>query len=333
MSVVSNWIDAFQTTNLPEGVEPDPVSRWIILTRASVFPMTFFAGAIGGLLAVPSGRAELWPWVIATLGLVAAHAGNNLMNDYFDLESGVDTPDYARALYAPHPVLSGWITRSELLRAIVIVSVLGAGVALYLTWLRGWPAAAFAGAGFLISLFYVAPPLRLKHHGLGEPSVFVIWGPLMIAGTYFVTTGELPGWVWAASLPYGMLVTSVLFGKHIDKIELDGAKNIRTLPVILGEPLARRVNQGLMIGFFAATLAMVAAGTLGIFSLAVLLALPRLVQVLRIYAQPKPARPPENYPVWPLWFVSAAFVLTRAAGGLLALGLLLDAIFPVYLRG
>jgi 1,4-dihydroxy-2-naphthoate octaprenyltransferase len=333
MSVVSNWINAFQTTNLPEGVEPDPVSKWIVLTRASVFPMTFFSGAIGGLLAIPSGRAELWPWLLATLGLVLAHASNNLMNDYFDLESGTDTPDYARALYAPHPVLSGWVTRSELLRSILLVTLLGVAIALYLTWLRGWPAAAFACAGFLISFFYTAPPIRLKYHGLGEPAVFLIWGPLMIGGTYFITTGTLPGWVWAASLPYGLLVTSVLFGKHIDKIELDSAKNIHTLPVLLGEPLSRRVNQVLMIGFFASIVAMVAAGALGVFSLAVLVAVPRLVQVLGIYSQPKPDAPPENYPVWPLWFVSAAFVLTRSAGGLLALGLLLDAIFPIYLRG
>lgn len=333
MSVVSNWIDAFQTTNLPEGVEPDPVSKWIVLTRASVFPMTFFAGAIGGMLAIPSGRADLGPWALATLGLLLAHASNNLMNDYFDLESGTDTPDYARALYAPHPVLSGWVTLPQLLRAILLVNVLAVAIALYLTWLRGWPAAAFACAGFFISFFYTAPPLRLKYHGLGEPAVFLIWGPLMIGGTYFITTGTLPGWVWAASLPYGLLVTSVLFGKHIDKIELDAAKNIHTLPVLLGEPLARRVNQVLMIGFFASIVGMVLAGTLGIFSLAVLIAVPRLIQVLGIYSRPKPDAPPENYPVWPLWFVSAAFVLTRSAGGLLALGLLLDAIFPIYLGG
>ena len=41
----------------------------------------------------------------------------------------------------------------------------------------------------------------------------------MVAGTYFVATGALPGWVWLASLPYAILVTTVLFGKHIDKIE------------------------------------------------------------------------------------------------------------------
>jgi 1,4-dihydroxy-2-naphthoate octaprenyltransferase len=331
MSVVSNWIEAMQTTNIPEGVEPDPVSKWLVLTRASVIPMTLVSGAIGGLLAVHSGRAELVPWLLASFGLVLAHACNNLMNDYYDMESGVDTPEYARALYAPHPVLSGWVTTPELLRAIMVVNGLGVAVALYLTWLRGWPAAAFALSGFFLSYFYVAPPLRLKHHGLGEPSVFLIWGPLMIAGTYFITTATLPGWVWAASLPYGMLVTTVLFGKHIDKIELDGAKGIHTMPVLLGEQLARRLNQVMLVGFFVWVVGMVLTGVLGIFSLAVLGAVPRLLQVLRIYNEPKPAAPPENYPIWPLWFVGAAFVVTRLAGGLLVAGMLLDALFPIYL--
>ena len=331
MSVLSNIINAFQTTNIPEGVEPDPISKWVVITRASVFPMTFFAGVIGGLLAVPSGHAEIVPWLAATVGLLFAHASNNMMNDYLDLESGVDTPDYARALYAPHPILSGWVTKRELLRAIVLANGLGLAIAGALTWLRGWPAAAFALTGFAISVFYTAPPLRLKHHGLGEPSVFVIWGPLMVAGTYFITAGSLPGWVWGASLPYGLLVTTVLFGKHIDKLELDRAKGVNTLPVMLGDPLARRVNQVLMVGFFASVIALVLAGTFGVWTLAVLGATPRLIRVLKLYQRPKPSEPPPNYPVWPLWFVGAAFLVTRQAGALLALGLVINAFFPVYL--
>ena len=331
MSVLTNIIDAFQTTNIPEGVEPDPISKWIVITRASVFPMTFFSGAIGGLLALPSGQAALVPWLLATLGLLIAHASNNLMNDYLDLESGVDTPDYARALYAPHPILSGWVTKGQLLRAIMLVNSLGLAVAVTLTWLRGWPAAAFALGGFAISVFYVAPPLRLKHHGLGEPSVFVIWGPLMIAGTYFVTTGTLPGWVWGASLPYGLLVTTVLFGKHIDKLDLDRDKGVNTLPVMLGDRLARRTNQVLMVGFFASVVGLVLLGIFGVWTLAVLATTPRLLRVLALYNRPKPSEPPPNYPIWPLWYVGAAFIVTRQAGALLALGLVINAFYPIYL--
>jgi 1,4-dihydroxy-2-naphthoate octaprenyltransferase len=331
MAVLTNLVDALRTNNLREGAEPDWLSRWAIITRASVFPMTFFAAAIGGLLAVPSGLAEPGPWALCTLGLLLAHAANNMINDYFDLESGVDTPGYARALYAPHPILSGMITRQGLLQAILVVNALDVAIALYLTWLRGWPVAAFAVAGIAISVFYVAPPLRFKHHGLGEPSVFVVWGPLMVCGSYFATAGELPAWVWGASIPYALLVTSVLFGKHIDKYESDSAKGIHTLPVLLGPRLARRVGQGLMVSFFAAVALGVAAGALGLWTLAVFLALPRLVRVLRIFGQPAPERPPENYPIWPLWYVAAAFLLTRQAGALFALGLVANALWPRFL--
>ncbi len=331
MSVISNVAAALRTSNLPEGVEPDPISKWVVITRASVFPMTFFAAAIGGLLAVSSGGAQFFPWLLAALGLLLAHASNNMMNDYFDLESGVDTPDYARALYAPHPILSGWVSKRELLQAILLVNAIDVAIALYLTWLRGWPVPVFAFAGLFLSVFYVAPPLRFKHHGLGEPSVFLIWGPLMIAGSYFVTAGALPGWVWAASVPYGILVTSVLFGKHIDKCAVDEAKGIHTLPVLLGAERARRVNQALMLGFFVFTAALVLAGVLSVWSLLVLGAVPRLLRVLKLYGEPPPEEPPKNYPVWPLWYVSAAFVVTRQAGALFALGLLLHVLWPLSL--
>ena len=64
---------------------------------------------------------------------------------------------------------------------------------LYLTCGRGPLVIAFALGGLFISVFYVAPPIRLKHIGLGEPGVFIVWGPLMTVGTFFVATGADPG--------------------------------------------------------------------------------------------------------------------------------------------
>jgi 1,4-dihydroxy-2-naphthoate octaprenyltransferase len=329
--VIANWLEALQTTNFKEGVEPDVVSKWLVITRASVIPMTFFSACIGGLLAVPSGHASLGLWALCALGLVIAHATNNMVNDYYDTESGVDTPDYARAQYAPHPLLSGMITKRGLLTAIAIANVIDVAIALVLTYYRGWPVAAFAISGFAISLFYVAPPLQLKHRGLGEPSVFVVWGPLMIAGTYFVTTGTLPGWVWWASIPYGLLVMTVLFGKHIDKYDADKGKNIHTLPVLMGTDSARLATQLMIVGFYGVVLWQVGTGVLGVWTLAVLLSLPRAWQILQIFGNPRPSEPPPNYPVWPLWYVAAAFSLTRLTGALFAAGLLVNAFIPWYL--
>jgi 1,4-dihydroxy-2-naphthoate octaprenyltransferase len=309
----------------------DGVSRWLLITRASVFPMTITSAALGGLLAAPGPDANWLFFALALLGLTVAHAANNMINDYFDLASGVDTDDYVRAQYAPHPILSGLISKTGLIIAIAVANLIDLGILLYLTEARGWPVAAFALAGLFISVFYVAPPLRLKHRGLGEPGVFIVWGPLMIGGTYFVTTGSVPPWVFVASIPYAILVTCVLMGKHVDKFDADSAKGIRTLPVILGRERSLFLTQELMVSFFVLVLCLVLVGTLGVWTLIVFLAIPRLLKTLKIFNRPKPETAPPGYPIWPLWFVAWGFGLTRFAGGLFILGLILNAFVPIHL--
>jgi 1,4-dihydroxy-2-naphthoate octaprenyltransferase len=336
---LATWRYVFNTANLPQGMTrpPDAVSKWLVITRAAVFSMTVTSGLIGGLLAVGAMRLTgevtvSWALLaLAIVGLVVAHAANNMINDYFDLEGGVDTDDYVRALYAPHPILSGWVTKRQLGAAILVANVVDLAILLVLMSQRGPAVAAFALGGLFVSVFYVAPPIRLKHIGLGEPGVFVVWGPLMVVGTFFVATGAIPGWVWIASLPYAILVTTVLFGKHIDKIEADTKKGVRTMPVILGEARARRVAQGLMIAYYPIIVGAVLVGWIGPWLLLSLLGVPKLLATLTIFSAPKPDVPPHSYVGWPLWFVGAAFVHTRRAGGLLVLGLLLNALLPIAL--
>lgn len=331
-SLIQNWGEILRTQNLSSHEDMDVVSRWLLITRASVFPMTITSAAIGGLLAAAAPGDKSWVgFALAFLGLVLAHAANNMINDYFDLEAGVDTEDYVRGQYAPHPVLSGLVSKSGLLLAIALVNLLDLAILVSLTDLRGWPVAFFALLGLFISVFYVAPPLKLKHRGLGEPGVFLVWGPLMIGGTYYVTTAALPSWVLVASLPYAILVMCVLMGKHVDKFEADSAKGIRTLPVILGRERALFLTQELLVAFFVLVFCLVLTGTLGVWTLLVFGALPKLIKVLGVLNRPKPDAPPDGYPLWPLWYVAWAFLVTRLAGGLLVLGLLLDAIWPVHL--
>ena len=333
------WKTVFNTANLPEGMTapPDAVSKWLVITRAAVFSMTVTSGLIGGLLAVGAQqltREVTVNWgllALAIVGLVVAHAANNMINDFFDLEGGVDTDDYVRALYAPHPILSGWVTKRQLGAAILLANAIDLAILVFFVTQRGWLVVPFALGGLFVSVFYVAPPIRLKHIGLGEPGVFVVWGPLMVVGTFFIATGEIPGWAWIASLPYAILVTTVLFGKHIDKIDADTKKGVRTMPVLLGEARARRVAQVLMVAFYPIVIGAVLAGWIGPWVLLVVLGIPRLLSVLRTFNAPRPEVAPHSYVGWPLWFVGAAFIHTRRAGGLLVLGLLLNAFLPITL--
>jgi 1,4-dihydroxy-2-naphthoate polyprenyltransferase len=333
------WTEIMQTANAPATLPLDTVGKWLVMTRAAVFPMTLWSGTIGALLAAEVARVTglvTIDWIaviLAVVGLVIAHAANNLINDYFDMTGGIDTEGYVRALYAPHPVLSGWVTKTTLRNVMIGLTVLDGLIMLLLAYWHGPLVIVFALAGLFLSVFYVAPPFSLKRHGLGELDVFLTWGPLMIGGTYLVATGTIPLWVIVFSMPYALVVTSVLFGKHIDKIVPDTALGIRTLPVILGEHLARRTNQAIMILFYPLTVLTVLAGWVGPWVLLALLAIPTLWGVLKVYNQPKPAEPPAWYPArgWPLWFVAFAFRHTRLAGALLTVGLFLNVVIPVKL--
>jgi 1,4-dihydroxy-2-naphthoate octaprenyltransferase len=329
----TNWKDTVLGCNLPAGRQMDRISKWLIMTRACVFSMTLTAGLIGGLLAVGSAGAGGVNWfylILSVLGVTLAHASNNLINDYFDLAVGLDSSeDYVRAQYAPHPILSGMSSKREMLLAILLINLIDGGIMIYLTLMRGPLVLAFALSGLFISVFYTAPPIRLKQIGLGEIGVALVWGPLMTAGTYYVAAGSLPAWVLVASIPYALMVMTVLVGKHIDKIPQDREKGIRTLPVILGEKAAKRLNQVLFVAFYPVVFLLILSGDLSVWLLVVLLSVPMLIETLAIFNRPKPDEPPEGYTVWPLWFVSIAFRFTRLAGGTFLLGLILHIFFPV----
>jgi 1,4-dihydroxy-2-naphthoate polyprenyltransferase len=321
-----NWRYVLATTNPPRG-RLDPVSKWLYLTRAGVLPMTLVAAAVAGLLAVYRDDNVSWGWfALAALGIVGAHMANNLMNDLFDLEVGTDREDYPRNLYSPHPVLSGVITRKGLAACALVVNAICLAIMIVLTVARGWPIIAFALGGFLLSAAYTAPPLRLKKRGLGEPTVLVVWGPLMVGGTYYAATGHIPAAVYLASLPYALLCTTVLMGKHIDKIPWDAADGTHTLPVIMGEAAARRLTQAMFVTFYVSIIALVIARVLPVASLLVVLALPVQRRAFLAYNKPKPEKSPMPNPVWPLYFAAISFLVTRRAGGLFVLGLIIGAI-------
>jgi 1,4-dihydroxy-2-naphthoate octaprenyltransferase len=325
-SRLSSWAYALRTTNPPPGGRVDAVTRWIVVTRAAVLPMTLVSGLVAALLAI--GEPELdGRWLtLAVVGIVLAHLANNLMNDLYDTQAGSDTASYPRALYAPHPVLSGLVSRRTLITAIVLVNLADLAILVVLALARGWPVVAFALAGFVLSIAYTAPPLRLKKRGLGEADVLVVWGPLMVGGTFYAATGTITWPVLLASLPYGLLCTTVLMGKHIDKIPFDAPLGIRTLPVILGERRARVATLGLMAAFYVLVAGCVAVGAMPWPALAVVLAIPRLVKVWPRFRRPPPEEPPPDFPVWPLWYAALAWVHVRQAGGLLVLGLAIGAL-------
>jgi 1,4-dihydroxy-2-naphthoate octaprenyltransferase len=288
-----------------------------------VLVITFISAALAGLLAYRAGKFDLGLWLLVTLGLVLAHATNNLINDVTDYFKGVDKDNYFRAQYGPQPLEHGLLTLRQVSVYIAVTGLAALAIGLYLAWLRGAGVWLLLASGVFFVLFYTFP---LKYIGLGELAVLAVWGPLMIGGGYYVITGE---WSWPvalAGLPYALGATTVIFGKHVDKVDADRAKHIRTLPVLIGEKAARYAVLGMMVLQYGAVLYLTVSGFFTPVVLVVVLALPTLKRVWAVYRQPRPAGPPADYPpnTWPLWFVAMAFEHNRVFGMFFLLGLIGD---------
>lgn len=297
--------------------------KWLVMSRASVLVMTFTSAAIGGLLAWRDSMFDPWLFTLCALGLMLAHATNNQLNDLTDSHRGIDKDNYFRNRYGTHVLEDGLMSRESFIKWIVATGGLALITGAVLVFERSGITLQLLAAGAFFVLFYTWP---LKYIGLGEPAVLLVWGPLMIGGTYYVITGQ---WSWpvaALSLLYAIGPTSVLFGKHTDKLEADKAKGVNSLPVILGERNARyAVILMLLVQYALVGWAVIGLGY-GWPLLAVFINTPTLLKLLRIFAAPRPEQCPNEFPeeIWPLWFSAYAFDHTRKFSGLFLLGLGLE---------
>jgi 1,4-dihydroxy-2-naphthoate octaprenyltransferase len=307
----------------------DIISKWLIATRAVVLVMTFLSGAIAGIFAFKVGQFEWGPWLLVTFGLVMAHATNNLLNDYTDYTRGIDQDNYYRAQYGPQPLVHGLLTKKQLRTYIAVTGLIAAATGGWLIALRGGMTPLLMGLGVFFLLFYTWP---LKYIAMGEIAVLIVWGPLMIGGGYYAITRTWDWNVIIGSLPYALGVTGVIFGKHIDKHDVDKEKRIHTLPVVVGERNARFAMVGMFILQYLTVIYLVITGFFTPVPLVVVLAIPLLLKILPMFRAPKPDEKPADYPdVWPNYFVGAAFLHNRRFGSLFLLGLILDVVLRNYI--
>ena len=96
MPLVQQWSLAVNTCNCPDVHHANWFTRWLVISRACVFSMTFTSGLIGVLLAVAQGAFventlyKIFLALLCVVGLIFAHATNNLVNDWTDVRKGVD---------------------------------------------------------------------------------------------------------------------------------------------------------------------------------------------------------------------------------------------------
>ena len=314
----------------------DIVSKWLIATRSGVTTVTLYSCVIAGLFAVREGHFSWLPWLIMTVGLFLAHGANNLLNDYTDFRRGIDTDNYFRTQYGVHPLVQGFWSKAMQMRWFVVSGVLALIAAAYALYSAAFDPLAIGlfAYGAVMLLLYTYP---LKYFALGELTIFLIWGPIMIGGVFFVLAHAWSWYVAIAGIPFGLSTASINLGKHIDKSGEDRQKGVHTLPVLVGETAARVITIASIILAYAVTLYLIAVPRfLTPVLLIVFFAAPQGLKALGRLWKPRPTEAPPGYPVWPRWFSTVAFIHNRKFGNLFILGVALDTVlrlvFPAFWR-
>jgi 1,4-dihydroxy-2-naphthoate polyprenyltransferase len=264
----------------------NPVYRdWFMASRPWSFSMTAISVGVGSSLAAMDGP---FSWPLFGLTLIAAvlmHAASNLINDYDDVRSGVDDPQVPTARYRPHPLMEKRLTPLQVRNTAYALYALAAVIGIFLTLTCG-PLVLWLGlVGTAAGITYTAPPLSYKYSALGEFSVFLMWGPLMVTGAYYVQRRAVSADALLISIPFGVLVALVLLANNIRDISYDRSKGIQTLAIILGERRGIRLYLALIVAAYAAVAAMSLFGPLRPWSLIVLLSAPLAARLLRQMAR------------------------------------------------
>ncbi len=305
----------------------DRTALFLYAARSVILIISAQAAIIAGLLAAAAGRFQWSNFLAVLAGFVVAHMISNLSNDYFGFKRGHDTPDSPRMRYTVHPLASGVLDSRTLLVGLAILAVIGLGITAYFVFERGWVAAAFAIGGLSLLFLYDAAPTPLKSIGLGEFAVFVVWGPLMIGGGYAMIAGQLSADAMLASVPYGLCVMTILMGKHIDQLDFDSNKAIRTLPVLIGESAARTLNISAIAAIYLIVAVLIFLGRMTPFAAAILFSAPRAARAIKVMSRPRPAAPPNDYVGWPLWYHRVCLQHSRVFGWAYIAGLAASAIW------
>ncbi|MGA6924055.1 MAG: 1,4-dihydroxy-2-naphthoate octaprenyltransferase, partial [Desulfosarcina sp.] len=214
-------------------------------------------------------------------GAVFLHAAANLTNDYYDVRSGVDTIQASTAQYRPHPLVEGKIQPRSVLTAAILLFALATAIGLWLAAIRGWPLFLIGLVGILASIAYTAPPASYKYVALGELSVFLMWGPLMVEGAYFVQRGSFSAAALWISIPFGVIVALVLLANNLRDIDHDKSRGIRTIAILLGAQKGFVLYAALIFLAYLSILLMVLLGPLPLWSLLVFFSLPVALKLLK----------------------------------------------------
>ena len=209
---------------------------WWLAARPKTLPAGCSPVLIGVVMAYADGVFHALAALCAFLGAVLIQIGTNYANDYFDFVKGTDTAERVGPTRATQ---SGLVSPRAMLLATVLVFALAFVPGAYLVHRGGWPILTVGIVSILCGVLYTGGPYPLGYLGLGDVFVLFFFGPVAVAGTYYVQAQALSAAPVVAGLAPGLFSTAILTVNNLRDIEGDRIAGKKTLAVRFGRGFAR----------------------------------------------------------------------------------------------
>ncbi len=255
------------------------IFKWMVIMRLPFLSATFVPIFAGAAVASMLGETVSWGWLgLTLLGGALLHIGTNTSNDYFDHRSGTDALNYNYSNQGlnggSRSIQMGLITPKGMLTVAITTFTLSALVGIPLIMKAGLPILWLGFIGFFSGLFYTAPPFKFSsRRGMGELLIGLNFGPLMVAGSALVQTGQLVSEAFLAGIPIGLLIAAVVYMNEFPDHDSDKETGKNTLIVVFGPEKARAGYVALVASAFISIIILAFNGTFPMLSLIALLAI------------------------------------------------------------
>jgi 1,4-dihydroxy-2-naphthoate polyprenyltransferase len=255
------------------------VRIWLMAARPRTLPAAIAPVLVGTALAMTVVDLRVGGFVAALLGAILIQVGTNLSNDYSDARRGADTED---RLGPVRVTAGGLVPPKRVLVATYVTFALAVLCGVYLVYLAGPILLAIGAASILAGVLYTGGPRPYGYEGLGEVFVFLFFGLVAVAGSYYVQTEEVSWEAFALAVPVGLLAAAILVVNNVRDLETDRRAGKRTLAVRLGRPRTRTVFGLMVYGAFLTAPIPWIAGSLSPWLLLPLVLLPPAVELVRM---------------------------------------------------
>ena len=209
--------------------------NWLLAIRPKTLPAGIAPVLMGTIMVFADGIGHVPAALVCFFTALLLQVGTNLANDYYDFKKGADTIDRVGPTRVTQ---AGLIPPGQVKAAFIGVFALAALASIYLVTRGGWPIGVLAALAILSGIFYTAGRHPLGYMGLGDLLVFIFFGPVAVAGTYYVQSLELNSAIIFAGIAPGLFSVAILTVNNLRDIDSDRKSGKNTLAVRFGRGFA-----------------------------------------------------------------------------------------------